>query len=61
MERIPQSGYLEFYLFPLPPIKIQQQFDNIAIHVVRVAKNMSDEIDTTLFDSLTQRAFRGEL
>ena len=47
--------------FPLPPIKIQQQFDNIAIHVVRVAKNMSDEIDTTLFDSLTQRAFRGEL
>lgn len=47
--------------FPLPPIKIQQQFDNIAIHVVRVAKNMSDEIDTILFDSLTQRAFRGEL
>jgi type I restriction enzyme, S subunit len=47
----------------LPPKELQEEYDKIYLHVMRMTKKTSELVDSSIdiFNSLTQRAFRGEL
>lgn len=46
---------------PLPPVDLQQRFSEIKARVVGVLETMVEFSNSRLFDSLVQRAFRGDL
>ena len=60
--KINRSALLQFS-FPYPPIALQKQFSNFCIKLRQTQskiKSASDQ-DSSLFNSLLQRAFKGEL
>ena len=62
LRRLPRS-YVANFKIPLPPLQLQQKFASIVEQVEKLKekqKQSKEEINT-LFDSLMQKAFRGEL
>lgn len=62
MVNISQSKF-QNHLFPNPPILLQQKFNHIADFISQREKQLKNSLKTleTLFQSLLQQAFRGEL
>jgi type I restriction enzyme, S subunit len=64
IQRLLNLGDLATIPIPLPTIELQGKFENIVnYHIVRIRKKIfgSSITASKLFNSLTQRAFRGEL
>ena len=57
------TGILDNLSFPYPPIFLQQQFAKVVEHVESLRDRLSEasSLKGHFFNSLTQRAFRGEL
>lgn len=54
---------IKSFIVPLPPLKLQNEFSAIVTKVERVKRNSLNTINAseTLFQSLLQKAFKGEL
>lgn len=55
------QGLLEKVSFPIPPIPLQQRYGAICCKCEALHEKFSDDADSDLFNSLVQRAFKGEL
>ncbi len=55
------QGVLEEVAFPIPPLSLQKEFGAISRDCETLREKFSDDIDGDLFNSLVQRAFKGEL
>jgi type I restriction enzyme S subunit len=57
------AGRFSAMLFPLPPYALQQRYAQQRQHAFAIGQNLREHLgeSNNLFDSLVQRAFRGEL
>lgn len=55
------QGVLEKVAFPIPPLPLQKKFAAISRNCETLREKFSDHVDSDLFNSLVQRAFKGEL
>ena len=60
---VPQltAKQLSEFMIPFPPIELQKQFANVLSNTKKLQAKMMKNDVVQLFNSLTQRAFRGEL
>ncbi|WP_204150719.1 restriction endonuclease subunit S [Leptolyngbya sp. CCY15150] len=58
-----QLGEMKKFPIPVPPIQTQEEFAKACLQIEQLIEHNSNEYDLTdiLFNSLLQRAFRGEL
>ena len=46
---------------PIPPIMLQNEFQNVISHHLKLKGNITKCMNCNLFNSLIQKAFKGEL